>query len=153
MNNPMHPADATVTHVTSSHGTNIEGQQLICADPDPESQPRQESRDTSRLNFANLPFELREKIWIFALPDARIFNVLYYGTTVMKRTPSNRHELKMPLTHVCFESRRVVKEAGCILAFENKHQSADPGVWFHPQRDTIDRPIWGLGDGEQWGFK
>lgn len=58
----------------------------------------------------------------------------------------NRSDLKMTLAHVCFEARRVVKESGYVLAFRDEDEPNDPGVWFHPRRDRIERTIWGPGD-------
>ncbi|KAI1193119.1 hypothetical protein F5X97DRAFT_315279 [Nemania serpens] len=96
--------------------------------------------------FSDLPLEIREIIWALALPEPRVFNVLVWATVGLNMQLLNRFELRMPLASVCFESRRVVKEAGYILAFRDEDEANDTGVWFHPQRDTIDRTIWGPGD-------
>ncbi|KAI1491906.1 hypothetical protein F5X96DRAFT_668272 [Biscogniauxia mediterranea] len=146
--NPMHSI-AHSTTTTGSPGTTIEGQQLMSANPEP--QPQQGSGGASGPRFADLPPELREMIWKFALPETRTFNALVYASATLKMQLLNRDGLKMPLAHVCFESRRVVKEAGYVLAFRDEDQPEDPGVWFHPQRDMIERTIWGPGD--FWGIK
>ncbi|KAH9909292.1 hypothetical protein F4778DRAFT_793320 [Xylariomycetidae sp. FL2044] len=98
------------------------------------------------LTFADLPPELREMIWRFALPEMRVFNALVWASTGLKMQLLDRGELKMPLAHVCFESRRVVRESGYVLAFRDEDEPDDPGVWFHPRRDIIERTIWGPGD-------
>ncbi|KAJ2992007.1 hypothetical protein NUW58_g2317 [Xylaria curta] len=100
----------------------------------------------TRLTFANLPLEIREIIWRFALPEARNFNVLVWVSAGLKMQLLNRSELKLPLAHACFEARRVVKESGYVLAFRDEDNPDDPGVWFHPRKDRIERTIWGPGD-------
>ncbi|KAI0596495.1 hypothetical protein F4775DRAFT_564797 [Biscogniauxia sp. FL1348] len=147
MSDRMH--STTHSTSTSSLGMAMKGQQLISADAG--SQPQQGSGSPSRLTFADLPPELREMIWKSALPDARTFNALVYASATLKMQLLNRDGLKMPLAHVCYEARRVVKEAGYVLAFRDEDQPGDPGVWFHPQRDLIERTIWGPGD--FWGTK
>ncbi|KAK5634182.1 hypothetical protein RRF57_009896 [Xylaria bambusicola] len=115
-----------------------------------ESQPEQSlsSITTARssLTFLDLPPEIREIIWRFALPDPRVFNALVWVSAGLKMQLLNRSELKMPLAHACFESRRVVKESGYVLAFRDEDEPEDTGVWFHPRRDRIERTIWGPGD-------
>ncbi|KAI1183072.1 hypothetical protein F5B17DRAFT_154095 [Nemania serpens] len=96
--------------------------------------------------FSNLPLEIREMIWNFALPEPRVFNVLVWISAGLQMQLLNRYQLKMPLASVCFESRRVVKEAGYILAFRDEDEVNNTGVWFHPGRDIIDRTVWGPGD-------
>ncbi|KAI1265967.1 hypothetical protein F5Y18DRAFT_33846 [Xylariaceae sp. FL1019] len=99
--------------------------------------------------FLDLPLELRELIWKFALPGTREFNALVWVRASLKMEILNRSELKMPLAHVCYESRRIVREAGYVLAFRDEDEPEDPGLWFHPKRDRIERTIWGR-PGE-WG--
>ncbi|KAI0432071.1 hypothetical protein F5Y09DRAFT_168017 [Xylaria sp. FL1042] len=120
---------------------------------DPNSQHNQESSTTiaigtvnSGLTFVDLPLEIREIIWRFALPEPRIFNALVWVSAGLKMQLLNRSELKMPLAHACFEARRVVKESGYVLAFRDEDEPEDPGVWFNPKRDRIERTIWGPGD-------
>ncbi|KAI1277426.1 hypothetical protein F5Y07DRAFT_85636 [Xylaria sp. FL0933] len=119
----------------------------------PDSQPSRESSATtaattvnSGLSFVDLPLEIREIIWGFALPESRVFNALVWVSAGLKMQLLNRSELKMPLAHACFEARRVVKESGYVLAFRDEDEPEDPGVWFNPKRDRIERTIWGPGD-------
>ncbi|KAI0008567.1 hypothetical protein F4779DRAFT_427609 [Xylariaceae sp. FL0662B] len=103
-------------------------------------------RDVSgpgRLTFMDLPFELREMVWKYALPESRVFNVLVYTSAELNMQLLGRESLKLPLAHVCFESRRVVQDAGYILAFRDEDEPDDPGVWFNPYRDVIERTLWG----------
>lgn len=102
--------------------------------------------------FMDLPLELREAIWRHALPASRTINVLVYAFPGLKLAPLNRGELKLGLTQVCFEARRVVKESGYILAFRDEEDSDDPGVWFNPKTDVLDRTMWGPGD-EDWAYQ
>ncbi|KAI1291166.1 hypothetical protein F5Y03DRAFT_46148 [Xylaria venustula] len=102
--------------------------------------------DNSGLTFADLPLEIREIIWRFALPEPRIFNALVWVSAGLKMQLLNRSELKMPLAHACFEARRIVKESGYVLAFRDEDESEDTGVWFNPRKDKIERTIWGPGD-------
>ncbi|KAI0395815.1 hypothetical protein F5Y17DRAFT_422386 [Xylariaceae sp. FL0594] len=104
------------------------------------------SHSPSHLTFAALPLEIRELIWRFALPESRVFNVLVWVSAGLKMQLLNRSELRMPLAHACYESRRVVREAGYVLAFRDEDEPLDPGVWFHPRKDYIERSIWGPGD-------
>jgi predicted GNAT superfamily acetyltransferase len=99
----------------------------------------------------DLPLELREMIWRAALPEARTFNALVYASASLKMQILERAPLKMLLTQVCFESRRVVKESGYVLAFRDEDRQDDPGLWFNPRKDVIERTIWGPGD--FWGLK
>ncbi|KAI1433623.1 hypothetical protein GGR50DRAFT_695865 [Xylaria sp. CBS 124048] len=98
------------------------------------------------LTFADLPAEIREMIWKFALPGPRVFNALVWASAGLKMQLLNRSELKMHLAHVCFEARRVVRQSGYVLAFRDEDEPDDPGVWFHPRKDRIERTIWGPGD-------
>ncbi|OTA69239.1 hypothetical protein K449DRAFT_418701 [Hypoxylon sp. EC38] len=58
---------------------------------------------------------------------------------------------EMPLAHVCYESRQAVRKAGYVLAFRDEDEPDDPGVWFKPYHDIIERTLWGPGD--FWGLK
>ncbi|KAI0190275.1 hypothetical protein EV127DRAFT_481354 [Xylaria flabelliformis] len=100
----------------------------------------------SGLTFVDLPLEIREIIWRFALPEPRVLNVLVWVSAGLKMQLLNRSDLKMTLAHVCFEARRIVKESGYVLAFRDEDEPNDPGVWFHPRKDRIERTIWGPGD-------
>ncbi|KAI3320110.1 hypothetical protein HD806DRAFT_247213 [Xylariaceae sp. AK1471] len=112
----------------------------------PDSQQNSTTTTGSRLSFVGLPLEIREIIWRFALLDGRVFNALVWVSAGLKMQLLNRSELKMPLAHVCFETRRLVKESGYVLAFRDEDEPNDPGVWFHPRKDRIERTIWGPGD-------
>ncbi|KAI1656641.1 hypothetical protein F4813DRAFT_119495 [Daldinia decipiens] len=120
-----------------------------------QSHPRpQDVAVTSRKparTFADLPAELREIIWEYALPETRVFNALVYASRGLKMQLIERSHLRMPLAHVCFESRELVKKAGYVLAFCDEDEPDDSGVWFHPRRDVIERTIWG--PCEFWGWK
>ncbi|KAI1213835.1 uncharacterized protein F4807DRAFT_456383 [Annulohypoxylon truncatum] len=106
---------------------------------------------STRTTFSDLPAELREMIWEYALPDSRVFNALVYASAGLKMQLLERSSLRMPIAHVCFESRQVVLKAGYRLAFRDEDEPDDPGVFFHPHRDVIERTLWGPGD--FWGLK
>ncbi|KAI6093484.1 hypothetical protein F4821DRAFT_220712 [Hypoxylon rubiginosum] len=103
------------------------------------------------VTFADLPPEIREMIWWYALPESRVFNALVYASVGLKMQLLERASLRLPLAHVCFESREAVRRAGYKLAFRDEDESEDPGVWFHPRKDVIERTIWGPGD--FWGMR
>ncbi|OTA79761.1 hypothetical protein M434DRAFT_17963 [Hypoxylon sp. CO27-5] len=119
--------------------------------------PQEDATDTSRANnrptitFADLPPEVREMIWQHALPGPRIFNALVYASAGLKMQLLERGNLQMPLAHVCYESRQAVRKAGYVLAFRDEDEPDDPGVWFKPYHDIIERTLWGPGD--FWGLK
>ncbi|KAK7756779.1 hypothetical protein SLS62_001222 [Diatrype stigma] len=99
------------------------------------------------ISFGDLPPELRAMIWRCALPGPRVLDALTYVSAAGLETQVlGRDQLRMPIAHVCFESRRVVQEAGYVLAFPDADQPDDPGVWFHPQKDVVERTIWAPGD-------
>ncbi|KAI0890666.1 uncharacterized protein GGS22DRAFT_16707 [Annulohypoxylon maeteangense] len=104
----------------------------------------------TKTTFSDLPAELREMIWKYALPDSRVFNVLINTSACLKMDLVERGSLRIPIAHVCFESRQVVLKAGYILAFGDKYEPDDPGVFFRPGKDTINRK---LGDRKEdfWG--
>ncbi|KAH8675931.1 hypothetical protein BX600DRAFT_189880 [Xylariales sp. PMI_506] len=105
-----------------------------------------------KLQFTDLPAELRAMIWRRALPEEpRTVRVLVYAFPGFKLAPLNRCELRLTLAHVCFESRRVVRDSGYVLAFRDEDRPDDPGVWFHPKRDVLERTLWG--PGEDWNLK
>ncbi|OTB14416.1 hypothetical protein K445DRAFT_319237 [Daldinia sp. EC12] len=108
------------------------------------------SRRQPAKTFADLPAELRAIIWEHALPETRIFNALVYASPGLQMQLLERSHLRMPLAHVCFESRQLVKKAGYVLAFRDEGEPDDPGVWFNPRRDVIERTIWGPCD--FWGW-
>ncbi|KAM0814632.1 hypothetical protein AB5N19_00422 [Seiridium cardinale] len=99
--------------------------------------------------FMDLPLELREAIWRQALPEPRVVSVLVYAYPGLKLAPLDRGYLKLVLSQVCYESRRIVKECGYILAFKDDDDPSDTGLWFNPKRDILDRTLWG--PGESWG--
>ncbi|KAI1376307.1 hypothetical protein F4677DRAFT_88315 [Hypoxylon crocopeplum] len=119
--------------------------------PQEESTTASAARKKPTVTFADLPPELREIIWEYALPGPRIFNALVYASAGLKMQLLERSGLRMPLAHVCFESRQVVRKAGYVLAFRDEDNPDDPGVYFHPRRDVIERTLWGPGD--HWGLK
>lgn len=90
-------------------------------------------------------------IWRYALPGSRVFNALVYASAGLRMQLLERASLRLPLAHVCFESREAVRRAGYRLAFRDEDEPGDPGVWFHPRRDVIERTIWGPGD--FWGLR
>ncbi|KAI0454141.1 hypothetical protein F5B21DRAFT_476765 [Xylaria acuta] len=103
--------------------------------------------------FINLPLEIREMIWKFALPGARELIVLNDPNNLGDFSifsDAKRHAFKWrafrncinfyaPLSQVCFESRRVMQEAGYRLAHAGDDASLpDIGVWFCEERgDTV----------------
>ncbi|ETS87416.1 hypothetical protein PFICI_01244 [Pestalotiopsis fici W106-1] len=102
--------------------------------------------------FSDLPAELRIAIWRFALPAPRNIIVLVYAFPGLKLAPLNRTAVGVPaLPQTSSEARRVFRESGYVLAFRDEDNSADPGVWFHPGRDTLERTLWG--PGENWGLR
>ncbi|KAF7519960.1 hypothetical protein G7054_g12915 [Neopestalotiopsis clavispora] len=103
--------------------------------------------------FNDLPAELRIAIWKEALPAPRQLTVLVYAFPGFKLAPLNRAETARPpaLPQTCQEARRVFRESGYVLAFRDEDNAADPGVWFHPGRDVLERTLWG--PGENWGLK
>ncbi|KAI0891781.1 hypothetical protein F4806DRAFT_500767 [Annulohypoxylon nitens] len=100
----------------------------------------------AKITFSDLPAEIREMIWEYALPDLRVFNALVYASAGLKMQLLERSSLRMPIAHVCFESRQVVLKAGYRLAFRDEDEPDDPGVFFHPRKDVIERTLWGPGD-------
>ncbi|CAJ2501315.1 Uu.00g041680.m01.CDS01 [Anthostomella pinea] len=100
---------------------------------------------SGRTDFYRSALELREMIWKLALPGPRVFNVessIFRVDTKkhrvdVKKQLLGRTALKTPLVHVCYASRRIVKEAGYVLEFRDEDQPQDPGVWFHPLRDVV----------------
>lgn len=128
--------------VASNGSTSLQEQELAA----PSTTTITTTIADSGLFFANLPLEIREIIWKFALPEPRVFNVLVWVSAGLKMQLLNRSELKMPLASVCYEARRIVKETGYVLAFRDEDEPSDPGIWFHPRRDRIERTIWGPGD-------
>lgn len=101
------------------------------------------------VQFMDLPLEIREMIWRHALPEPRTVTVLVYAFPGSKLAPLERDTLRMALPRVCFESRRVVQEAGYVLAFRDDADPDDRGIWFHPRKDVLERTLWG--PGEDWG--
>ncbi|KAI1158388.1 hypothetical protein F5B18DRAFT_656709 [Nemania serpens] len=128
------------------HATALESHNALPLNALKSSQGRGSAIATPAFPFSDLPLEIREMIWVLALPEPRVFNVLVWASVGLKMQLLNRYQLGMPLASVCFESRRVIKEAGYVLAFRDDDEPNDTGVWFHPRRDTIDRTIWGPGD-------
>ncbi|KAI1779432.1 hypothetical protein F4818DRAFT_140620 [Hypoxylon cercidicola] len=118
----------------------------------PGAAPRADAGGSRQpVTFADLPPEIREMIWHHALPGSRVFNALVYASVGLKMQLLERESLRLPLAHVCFESREAVRRAGYVLAFRDEDEPDDPGVWFHPRKDVIERTIWGPGD--FWGLR
>ncbi|KAI0481788.1 hypothetical protein F4859DRAFT_435600 [Xylaria cf. heliscus] len=104
------------------------------------------SASNSHLTFVDLPLEIREMIWKFALPGPRILKAVVWVSAGLEIQLVNRSDLKMPLAHVCSESRRIVINAGYILSFRDKDWPTDTGVWIHRQKDPIEKTIRGHGE-------
>ncbi|KAI1750710.1 hypothetical protein F4782DRAFT_240614 [Xylaria castorea] len=88
--------------------------------------------------FTSLPLEIREMIWKFALPGPRELRVLRGFSDIKWNVFMNRVNFFAPLSQVCFESRRVMLEAGYRLAHAGNTSLPDIGVWFCEERgDTV----------------
>lgn len=117
------------------------------SDSDLKGQANTPGSGSGITSFSDLPPELRAMIWRHAMPGRRVFDALTYVSAAGLQTQLlYRSGLRMPLAHLCFESRRVVQESGYVLAFALSDQPDDPGVWFHPQKDVLERTIWAPGD-------
>ncbi|KAI1117981.1 hypothetical protein F5Y14DRAFT_292339 [Nemania sp. NC0429] len=135
-----------VTRYEDATTTTLYSHKDLSLNPAKPSQEQSSAPASPPFRFSELPLEIREMIWTFALPESRVFSVLVWSSVTLNMQLLNRYQMRMPLASVCFESRRVVKEAGYVLAFRDEDEVGDTGVWFHPRRDTIDRTIWGPGD-------
>ncbi|KAI0186275.1 hypothetical protein EV127DRAFT_500829 [Xylaria flabelliformis] len=96
-------------------------------------QPSTKSNPSTPLfpQFQNLPLEIREMIWKFALPGPRQFFLPYDLSDISQ----NRVNFSMPLSQVCSESRRVMVEAGYKLSRNNEYKNLpEVGVWFCKER-------------------
>ncbi|KAI0858466.1 hypothetical protein F4860DRAFT_486303 [Xylaria cubensis] len=83
------------------------------------------------LQFQNLPLEIREMVWKFALPGPRQFFLPYDLSDISQ----NRVNFSMPLSQVCSESRRVMVEAGYKLSRHNEYKNLPKvGVWYSKKR-------------------
>ncbi|KAI1170820.1 hypothetical protein F4777DRAFT_91107 [Nemania sp. FL0916] len=138
---------SSLTQVAALHDQDTPALNIVSSNS-PGARPEQDLATTTHVGFpfGALPFEIREMIWKSALPQPREFNALVWASAGLKMQLLNRSELKMPLAWACFEARRIVREAGYVLAFRDEDEPDDPGVWFHPRRDRIERTIWGPGD-------
>ncbi|KAI1142653.1 hypothetical protein F5Y05DRAFT_126204 [Hypoxylon sp. FL0543] len=118
------------------------------AQPAPQEDTAGPHRANTRpaITFAELPPEVREMIWQRALPGPRVFIALVFASAGLKMQLLERGSLRMPLAHVCFESRQIVRKAGYVLAFRDEDQPDDPGVWFNPYHDIVERTLWSPGD-------
>ncbi|KAI3337210.1 hypothetical protein HD806DRAFT_31061 [Xylariaceae sp. AK1471] len=113
----------------------VSSSKTVIADASDSTQP-------SFPQFTRLPLELRDMIWKFALPQAgRSLMILKDYCDRRKRYHRgflrNRERFKMPLAHVCAESRRVVQEAGYRLYRpQGMPEEFCPGVgvWFCEKR-------------------
>ncbi|KAI0544949.1 hypothetical protein F4679DRAFT_588972 [Xylaria curta] len=87
--------------------------------------------------FLNLPLEIREMIWKFALPEPRQLKVPSDFDDLECYAIENHVNFHVPLSQACFESRRVMFEAGYRLVHAGD-ASPDTGVWFCEERgDTV----------------
>lgn len=96
----------------------------------------------------DLPPELREMVWRAALPGPRTVVVLVYAFPGLKLAPLDAGALALPLARACAEARAAVRAAGYVLAFRDDDDPRDPGVWFNPDVDVLERTLWGRG--EDW---
>lgn len=104
----------------------------------------QNEETTSRAGlfpFGDLPLEIRELVWEFALPNRRIFHIrsisaqkpfpqtverqMYFKFYIHHRPPA--------ATSVCKESRTVSLRTGIFLSAYGNH----PGVWFNLDTDIL----------------
>ncbi|KAI1735655.1 hypothetical protein F4680DRAFT_299712 [Xylaria scruposa] len=91
------------------------------------------SGSTAFPRFLDLPLEIREMIWKFALPGPRGLLLPHESND----TYQNLKEFKMPLSQVCFESRRIMLEAGYQLAHTGDFNLPSVGVWFCEERGDV----------------
>ncbi|KAI0863973.1 hypothetical protein F4860DRAFT_25033 [Xylaria cubensis] len=83
--------------------------------------------------FLNLPLELREMIWKFALPGHRNYLMPHDIDDIF----DNCSKFYAPLSQVCSESRRVVLEAGYRLVDTSDRNAPKIGVWFCKKRGDM----------------
>ena len=100
------------------------------------------------VQFRDLPLEIRELIWEYALSDSRVFHVKqvvaepYRHQTASPLDPRPGrilfHKEHRPLvaTQVCTEARRVAWRIGCFL-FRRPGHDAHPGIWCNPRSDVL----------------
>ncbi|XXG94022.1 hypothetical protein Hte_000273 [Hypoxylon texense] len=136
-------------HATDHHHRHLHQRRTPVAAKTASGGSRRRQRQAA--TFADLPPEIREMIWLRALPGPRVFHALVYASAGLQMRLLDRASLRLPLAHVCFEAREAVRRAGYRLAFRDEDEPGDPGVWFHPRRDVIERTIWGPGD--FWGLR
>jgi hypothetical protein len=132
---------ATTTTITTAATTTAGAGGSPSASSSPPSSP-------PSFPLMDLPPELRDMVWRAALPGPRTVKVLVYAFPGLKLAPLDAGALRLPVAHVCAEARRAVREAGYMLAFRDDDDPNDPGVWFNPRVDVLDRTIWGRG--ESW---
>ncbi|KAI0186277.1 hypothetical protein EV127DRAFT_176120 [Xylaria flabelliformis] len=80
--------------------------------------------------FLSLPLEIREMIWKFALPGPRELYLPHNLRDVFRI----QREFKLSLSQVCFESRRIVLEAGYQLVYTGDVNLPEVGVWLCKER-------------------
>ncbi|KAI2470063.1 hypothetical protein F4781DRAFT_199044 [Annulohypoxylon bovei var. microspora] len=146
---PEKPALTSANEDTAPH-SDAQQRQRQGSQPDTAAASTVHNK-SMKTTFADIPPELREMIWEYALPDSRVFNALVYASAGLKMQLLERSGLRIPIAHVCYESRQVVLKAGYRLAFRDEDEPDDPGVFFHPRKDVIERTLWGPGD--FWGLK
>ncbi|KAL6415483.1 hypothetical protein AUP68_02042 [Ilyonectria robusta] len=99
------------------------------------------SSGTGSLGLKDLPLEIRELIWEFALPDRRVFHVKGMSRQRPFMNPDPRclffnfHIGHPPpvCTRVCSESRAVALRKGFFFESRDDH----PGYWFNPDKDIL----------------
>ncbi|KAF7548220.1 hypothetical protein G7Z17_g7214 [Cylindrodendrum hubeiense] len=110
---------------------------------DPESST---SQGTGSFRLRDLPLEIRELIWEFALPQCRVFHVKGMSRQRLWMPPDSRdmyfkfhinHPPPVAL-HVCSEARTVALRKGFFLSpHEARPHGEHPGFWFNPDKDIL----------------
>lgn len=108
-------------------------------------QPKKPTRSSRTLSaftiFAELPFDLREHIWVNTLPGSRTVEVYrdYYRTKSLDIGKAGHQELST-IRQACKESNDIIlSRYHRILTstFRTSSQSGEPNVLFNPSRDKL----------------